>query len=306
MNSPTVSIILPAYNAAAFISDAVQSVRAQTYSDYELIAVDDGSTDRTGNILDALADDWAAAFADGPAMRVIHQANRGLGAARNVAIGQMRGEYIALLDADDLWRPEKLQRCMAFFEENPDVSIVYSPMDPITTDGVPMTGHSKPCHAGQLTEKLFMSIFVHDPAAVFHKRVIEQCGTFDESLPVSVGNEFWLRVSVKFEFGLIDEPLALRRWSAQSLTRRSRLRGRQIKADMLEKFYFQLGGDKFVPEVLARRRLGKVNYSAGKILLSHFQCRQALKRFAKAICYRPGHLKTYPFLLAALVGAIFR
>ena len=118
VNPPAVSVILPAYNAEVFITEAVESVRAQTFSDYELIAVNDGSTDRTGEILDDLAKGF-------PAMRVIHQENKGLAGARNAAIAAMRGEYIALLDADDLWLPEKLQRCMDYLREHPDESEVY-------------------------------------------------------------------------------------------------------------------------------------------------------------------------------------
>lgn len=300
MPSPILSVILPAYNAEAFVAEAVESVRAQSYTDYELIAVDDGSTDRTGAILDELA----AGF---DAMRVFHQPNRGLAAARNAAIAQMRGELIALLDADDLWLPEKLARCVAFLDAHPDFSIVYTPMTPFDgRTGRDMPGHSKPCQAGWLTEKLFVSIFVHDPAVVFRKRVFEVCGGFDESLPVSIGNEYWLRVSTQFAFGLIDEPLARRRWSEMSLTRSRRLQGRRIKAAMLEEFYFRKGGEKHVPRQVAMRRLARVNYSAGKILLREFRCREAWRHLARAIQYRPGVLKVYPFLLLAGIGSAIR
>jgi glycosyltransferase involved in cell wall biosynthesis len=299
MSDPTVSVILPAYNAEAYIAEAVQSVRTQTYTDYEVIAVDDGSDDRTGEILDQIAAAW-------PKLTVIHQENQGLAKARNNAIAQMKGRYIALLDADDIWLADKLQRCMDFLADHPDISIVYTPMNPVTTDGTRMKGHSKPCCAGWLAEKLFMSIFVHDPATVFDKRVIETCGGFDETIPVSIGNEFWLRVSPHFEFGLIDEPLALRRWSQHSLTRANRLAGRKIKAAMLEKFYFDGGGLDLVPKRKAMRRLAKVNYHAGKILLQQFQCRQAVGYLYKAVRYRPAYLKVYPLLLAATLGALVR
>ena len=300
MNTPTVSVILPAYNAEAFVAEAVDSVRAQTYTDYELIAVDDGSTDRTGAILDELA-------ADFPVLRVIHQANTGLAAARNAALAQMCGQYIALLDADDLWLPEKLMRCMKFFDIHPELSIVYTPMDPFDGEtGQRMEGHSKPCHEGWLAEKLFLSIFVHDPAVVFHKRVIETCGSFDEALPVSVGNEFWLRVSTKFAFGLIEEPLALRRWSEASLTRSDRLQGRKIKARMLEEFYFEKGGGQYVRHAPAMRRLARVNYSAGKLLLQQFRCREAWGYFWKALRFCPGYIKAYPFALSAALGSLVR
>lgn len=295
---PTVSVIIPAYNCAALLAEAVASVRAQTYEDYEVIVVDDGSTDDTADVAEKLAADW-------PRMRAIRAEHKGLAAARNRAVTEMKGQWIAMLDADDLWLPEKLQRCMDYLAEHADLSIVYTPMAPITLAGEIITGHSKPCLAGRLTEQLFQSIFVHDPASVIHKRVIEECGGFDESLPVSVGHEFWLRVSTKFEFGLIDEPLALRRWSEQSLTRRNRSRGRRIKADMLERFYFQKGGNQLVPRRPAMRRLSSVHYKAGKLLLAEGDPREARRYLAKAVKYKPTNLRAWPVLLAAAVASLF-
>jgi len=292
MSEPTVSVIIPAYNCAEVLAEAVESVRAQTYQDYEVIVVDDGSTDDTWATIERLVGEFDK-------LRPIRAEHKGLAAARNRAIAEMRGQWIALLDADDLWLPEKLARCLDFLAANEHLSIVYTPMDPIKLDGTPMAGHSKPCQAGWLTRELFASIFVHDPAAVFHKRVIDTCGGFDESLPVCIGHEFWLRVSPHFEFGLIDEPLALRRWHDASLTRSNRSRGRRIKAGMLERFYFELGGADLVPKAEAARRLSRVHYSAGKILLKEGQGRLAREYLAKAIRYRRGNLKAYPFYLAA-------
>ncbi len=298
MSNPTVSVIIPAYNCPDLLPDAVASVRAQTYEDYEVIVVDDGSDDETADVAEKLAADW-------PKMRAIRAEHKGLAAARNRAVAEMKGQWIALLDSDDLWKPEKLQRCMDYLAANPKLSIVYTPMAPITLDGEVIKGHSKPCQAGQLTEKLFQSIFVHDPAAVLHKRVIETCGGFDESLPVSVGHEFWLRVSTEFEFGLIDEPLALRRWSEQSLTRRNRSRGRRIKAGMLERFYFELGGADMLKQGPAMRRLSRVHYKAGKLLLAEGNPREAASYLAKAIRYKPSNLRAWPMLLAAKVAGLF-
>jgi len=298
MSDPTVSVIIPAYNCGGMLAEAVESVRAQTYEDYEVLVVDDGSTDDTWPAAAALAADW-------PKMRAIRTEHRGLAAARNRAVAEMKGQWIALLDADDLWVPEKLQRCMDHLAAHPDLSIVYTPMAPLRMDGTAMEGHSKPCHAGRLTERLFQSIFVHDPAAVLHKRVIETCGGFDESLPVCVGHEFWLRVSTKFEFALIDEPLALRRWSEQSLTRSNRSRGRGIKARMLERFYFELGGKDLLPRRPAMRRLSRVHYKAGKILLREGRAREARAMLAKAVRYNPAAAKPYPFYLAASVASLW-
>jgi glycosyltransferase involved in cell wall biosynthesis len=294
---PTVSVIIPAYNCAALLAEAIASVRAQTYEDYEVIVVDDGSDDDTAEVAEKLAAGW-------PKMRAIRAEHKGLAAARNRAVAEMKGRWIAMLDADDLWTPQKLRRCMDYLAEHPGLSIVYTPMAPITLDGKLIKGHSKPCLAGRLTEQLFQSIFVHDPAAVIHKRVIEACGGFDESLPVSVGHEFWLRVSTQFEFGLIDEPLALRRWSEQSLTRRNRSRGRRIKAAMLERFYFEKGGDRLLPRRAAMRRLSSVHYKAGKLLLAEGDPQQARVYLVKAVKYKPTNLRAWPVLLAAAAASL--
>lgn len=299
MDAPTVSVIIPAYNCRGLISEAVESVRRQTYRDFEVIVVDDGSTDGTWEIIEQLASDW-------PTLRPIKIEHAGLAAARNTAIRQMRGQWIALLDSDDLWLDDKLEKCMSYLVRHPDLSIVYTPMAPIRIDGTPMKGHSKQCHAGWLGGKLFQSIFVHDPAAVFHKRVIETCGRFNESIPVCVGHDFWLRVSTKFEFGLIDEPLALRRWSEQSLTKSRRCQGRMIKANMLEKFYLERGGKDLVEPKAAMKRLAKVHYSAGKTLLAEGRFREAKQYLAKAIQFQPSKLKIYPYYLASVACGLFK
>ena len=300
MSTPNVSVIIPAYNCGDLVRQAIDSACKQTYNDYEVIVVDDGSTDETWEVIQQTA-------ANRSRVRAMRAEHAGLAAARNYGISQMRGDWIALLDADDLWEQNKLQRCMNFFCEHPDLSIVYTPMAPVLMDGQRMRGHSKKCHSGWLTEKLFHSIFVHDPAVVFHKRVIETCGGFDESLPVCIGHEFWLRVSTKFEFGLIDEPLAMRRWHTSSLTRSDRVRARRIKAAMLERFYFERGGSELLTDTKkALRRLARVHYSAGKILFQRRRFQEANALFDKARQFAPTYLKTYSFWfmcrLARLLG----
>ncbi|MFP4052901.1 MAG: glycosyltransferase family 2 protein [Phycisphaerae bacterium] len=293
------SVILPAYNAERTATAAIESVRAQTFDDWELIVVDDGSSDRTWQIV-------SQATADRTNERAIHlPENRGLAAARNVALAEARGEWIALLDADDTWTPDKLQRCMDYLAENPHLKIVYTPMAPVREDGTPMKGHSKPCHAGWLTEKLFLSIFVHDPAAVLHREVVDRCGGFDESLRVSIGHEFWLRVSTQFEFGLIDEPLAYRGWSEKSLTRSKRSRSNKHKVRVLERFYYERGGRERIPRDKAMARLAKVNYHAGKMLLADNAPREAAGYLHKALAYRPTYWKVYAYLAWAMLRGLF-
>lgn len=107
MSDPTVTVVTPAYNAARFLPEQLAAVRAQTWRDYEHIVVDDGSTDATADLL-------ARAAAEDDRLRVLRQPNSGAPAARNLALAQARGRYIAFLDADDLWLPEKLERQVSF------------------------------------------------------------------------------------------------------------------------------------------------------------------------------------------------
>jgi hypothetical protein len=196
---------------------------------------------------------------------------------------------------------------MEYLGRHPDLSVVYHPMDAMDSRGRPMEGHSKACHEGRITGELFDSIFVHDPAVVFHRRVVEQCGGFDNEILVGSGHEFWLRVSTKFAFGLVDEPLAVRRWTEGSLTRSNRSRGRRMKAAMLERFYFERGGRDLISRRIAMRRLSRVFYAAGKILLKERDFSEARRHLRKAIGFRKSNVKAYPLYLASwLAGLVAR
>lgn len=120
-----VSVIVPVFNGEPFIEEALQSVFNQTYGDFEIIVVDDGSTDRTRQIVEDL----------GPAVRCFHQANRGAAAARNEGVAYARGEWIAFLDADDVWKENKLERQLDYARQFPDVSFFYTDIDIFAPDG---------------------------------------------------------------------------------------------------------------------------------------------------------------------------
>ena len=113
---PLVTVIVTAYNEEAFVEEAVRSVLAQTFTDFELLAIDDGSTDGTADILESIRD---------PRLRVIHQINRGISETRNRGIEEARGDIIAFLDGDDIWLPSRLARDVAIFAAEPDVGVTF-------------------------------------------------------------------------------------------------------------------------------------------------------------------------------------
>ena len=199
---PRVSVIIPTYNRAALVKEAVASVLAQTYRDFELLVVDDGSTDGT---LEALA-------AFGGKIRVLASPDRGgVSAARNAGIAAAQGEWLAFLDSDDLWLPEKLARQMAFMEANS--RLLLSQTEEIwVRRGVkvnPPRTHKK--EGGRIFLRSLERCLVSPSAAVLHRRLLDEHGGFDEDLPAAEDYDLWLRLSWRYDVGLLPEPLIIKR-----------------------------------------------------------------------------------------------
>jgi len=156
--APRVSVVLPAYNAEAYLPEAVASILGQTYADFELIALDDGSTDGTAAWLDSVRD---------PRVRVLHQQNIGLALTLNKGIGLARGAYIARQDADDISRPERLAKQVAYMDAHPACGLLGT-WSVIQEDQTLTTRqHRHPCGNGELQFKvLFDSFFVHSSVMI--------------------------------------------------------------------------------------------------------------------------------------------
>jgi len=233
-SSPRASVIVPCYNRAWAIEAAVESVLAQDFKDFELIVVDDGSTDDT---LKRLA-------RYGTRLRILQQDRRGVSAARNLGIRQAGGALIAFLDSDDLWRPGKLVRQMEFFETHPE-ALICQTEEIWVRRGVrvnPKTRHRKP--SGWIFEPS-LALCLVSPSAVMARRVLfEQVGFFDEDLPACEDYDLWLRVSCRFPIHLIDEPLVVKQGGhADQLSRAPGLDRFRIRA--LEKI---IAGGALTPD----------------------------------------------------------
>lgn len=195
-------MIIPTYNRLPMVQEAVESVLAQDFEDFELIVVDDGSTDGTAEVIRKY----------GRRVRLIeHAHNRGVSAARNTGILHSRGKYIAFLDSDDLWVKGKLRIQVNFLDENPQYLLCYT--DEIwIREGKrvnPMKRHSK--YSGWIFEKCLPLCIISPSSAMMRRVLFQKVGLFDEALPVCEDYDFWLRVSVRFPIFFINKKLIIKR-----------------------------------------------------------------------------------------------
>ena len=198
---PRVSVIIPTYNRAGLVREAVASVLAQTYRDFEIVVVDDASSDGTG-----------AALAEWREVQVIrHPHRRGVSAARNTGIRAARGEWLALLDSDDLWLPEKLARQMAYLLARPGLWLCQTD-ETWVRRGARV---NKPVSHRKVEGRIFLPSLarcvVSPSAVILHRKLIEAHGGFDETLPAAEDYDLWLRLTWRYEVGLVDEPLVIKR-----------------------------------------------------------------------------------------------
>jgi glycosyltransferase involved in cell wall biosynthesis len=199
--SPNVSVIIPTFNRWPFVGAAIESVLAQSYGDFELIVVDDGSTDDMAMQLTRF----------GSRLRLLNQSNRGVSAARNLAVRHARGSYLAFLDSDDLWLPSKLAIQVAFMEQNPSVQICQT-KEIWIRNGVRVNAkakHRKP--SGDIFIASLELCLVSPSAVMLTRALFEQLGGFDESLPVCEDYDLWLRIALDHSVALIDDALVIKR-----------------------------------------------------------------------------------------------
>lgn len=200
---PLVSVVLPVYNGEPFIASTLESALGQTYRNLEVIVVDDGSRDRTRAIVEARA-------ADDPRIRVISQANRGLAATRNRALEHARGEFVAPLDADDLWDPTKIERQVRrAVLAGEGTGLVYCWWFWIDAQGGVLDSSPRWHFEGSAADALLQINFVGNASVpLFRRRHLEEVGAFDVSIPT--GCEDWdvaLKVAERSHVAVVPAPL---------------------------------------------------------------------------------------------------
>jgi glycosyltransferase involved in cell wall biosynthesis len=208
--NPMVSVIIPTFNRAEFLDRALSSVVLQTYERFEILVVDDGSTDSTM----AVVEKWKMRLANDRSkktiLKYIQTKNRGVSAARNSGIGQASSEWIAFLDSDDEWLPTKLEVQMNYARQNPDFSLIHSEEIWIRNGERvnPPLKYKK--RGGWVFLECLPLCFISPSTVMIRKAELEKFRNFREDFPVCEDYLLWLQISLKNPVGFIDTPLAMK------------------------------------------------------------------------------------------------
>jgi glycosyltransferase involved in cell wall biosynthesis len=204
---PKVSVIISTYNRAHshFVCDAIDSVLKQTFKDFEIIVVDDGSTDNTRQVLEKY----------GSNINYVYQQNMGRAETRNTGIKQAKGEYIAFLDDDDIWLPSKLQKQVAFLDSCPDIGLVHTFLELNDKQGCMLPKETKSClkaykkamKLGYTYEQMSRLCVMTPSATMVRSRCLEKTGLFDPTVETCEDWDFYLRFALEYRIGTIAEPL---------------------------------------------------------------------------------------------------
>jgi glycosyltransferase involved in cell wall biosynthesis len=300
-----VSVIIPTYNRAYILSEALESVFAQTFDDYEVIVVDDGSTDNTAEIIKRFSDSR---------LRYIKKENGGCGSAYNVGIRDSRAEYIAFLDSDDLWKPAKLECQVFFLDQHPEIGGVFSDLEKLDSSKRTLSFmRESPTFSRLLGSKL------PNETTVFSRREIFLCllrevpikiptltirrsnalltPLFDESWPSGNDWKFLLGFSRQFQFGYIDRPLSVVRIQLDATHRKHFARDKVLIIDMLRSEINRLTGD--------REAIDAANWGISHLTkhLSWYYLEQGERRQAAAALLRGFAYTSNPGLLARALAA---
>lgn len=250
--NPLISIITPTYNRSYYLSGAIDSVLDQTYGNFELIIVDDGSTDDTGTLVEPYLSDQR--------IKYFYQSNQGQSVARNKGISESNGEFICFLDSDNSWLPNKLERSLKEFWSFPNADIVYGDSILIDENSAEIGRGTMKRYSGRITHHLLKDNIVSMNTTMTRRKCFDEMGCFNESDRVAEDYELWLRFSTKFEFRHISEYLGY-----------YRIMEDQISSDKEKRF---LGNERLLLKFLDQypHAVTKEQRRKG---LSHFYIRKA-------------------------------
>jgi len=291
---PLVSVIIPTYNRAHLVCDAIQSVLGQTYPHLEVVVVDDGSTDGTAQRVQALPHDGR--------LRLIAVPHRGVAAARNAGIEAARGMYVGFCDSDDVWEPHKLERQVAYLDRRVELGLVYSDAAVSANGRAVVRSYfaERPPQRGQVFHALLEQNFIPNVTVLARRACLDAVGRFNEELTSSEDYEFWLRFCRRFPVDFLDEPLVRVRRQGDNLTGDPHL-SHQAHLRVLDGVVAQ-AGTSLSPQTV-RRAYGRTYLRMGYDHLLRRRRGQAKQALLRSFRYNPWSWSLYRYLTASILPA---
>lgn len=295
-----ISAIIPAYNAAQYITEALDSVLAQTYPVYEIIVVDDGSTDGTAEIVKEIASSAPSVPPrnDVP-IKYIYQENKGPAATRNRGIKEATGDYMAFLDADDLWLPEKIEKQVKLFDGS-DYAMVYCDMSHEVNGRVINKSYLKERNYkyvsdGKVYKNLLRENFIFTPTVIMKKDIIDKIGYFDEGLKICEDYKMWLNVAKNYPVGFANEPLVTRRRMGGNITEDKKLF--MSSGIALFKELFENRSSDKIERAIISAGLSERLFNLGYFYWDTGDLALARENFLQAMRYKHDILKIIPYVI---------
>jgi glycosyltransferase involved in cell wall biosynthesis len=289
VNNEIVSVIIPAYNAGKYIEETILSALNQTYSNIEVIIVNDGSQDDTAEKVNAFKDNR---------LRIINQSNSGVSAARNTGYENATGMYICFLDSDDVYAPDNIQEKKVFLDKNPNIGLVHSNME-VIDENSNKTGEVMSGRDGNVLDQLLLwdlCVIPTPSSTMIRREVLEIIGLFNEQLSNNADQELFFRIAAKYRIGKIDKSLVKYRKHALNMHNNINL----LEKDSLLAYSLAEKNDLFKSWWFKKKCFAYMYYIIGNCFIRHE------KNHKKGIYYLAKSIYTFPPILYFKLSKIVR
>lgn len=287
-----VTVIIPTYNRSKLAEEAVECVLNQSFTDFEVIVVDDGSTDDTSDVIKAIPDKRVKYF---------YQENHGVDSARNLGLKHSSGQYIGFLDSDDLFAPDHLELMVKTLDENPDYSLAYGSYINVYPDGTSQKALKDDLQfSGTVTNDYFGDApVIGFPTILVRRSGVKTQLYFDENLKICGDLDFFLRASTEAKFIHVPQSILTRRFLDDNISYEMKFLYEPIT--VFERFYSAFKHKAKIPKSIAHKYLSKLYKRSAKENLAKNNRRAAIRLILRAIRYFPFSLKYYKILLRAIL-----
>lgn len=312
--APLVSVIMPAYNTARYIREAIDSVLGQDYPAKELIVIDDGSTDGTLDLVRSYGD----------CVTLLTQQNQGSAVARNAGLAAARGDYIAFLDSDDVWLPGKLSLQVRYLQDHPDIGMIYARWHvwkpgadgcfaPAASVAAALAADASPAavpgivdeRSGWLYNRLLFTSLLHTITVMARRELVAEVGEFNADLKRGQDYDYWIRTSRVTEIRQLDRLLALYRVHGEGCVTKWPHENYEklVVEGALQRWGLEGPTGERTTRTAIERRLGEICFSFGYHHYWEGSPRLALRSFREALRHRPCHPASWRYLVMSMIKA---